>query len=129
LFQGIKNGDYSEVHKRWENRKNEFYASTFTQLAQELTNTQLYFDRDVEIELYAPNTQTHTITLGSCKYTNSKLKKSDLSHLKARAAKAELDANNYILVAKKGFSSELKALKGENLQLLTLKNLKQLLDN
>ena len=40
---------------------------------------------------------------------------------------ADINADIFIIIAKKGFSSELKSLKGESLKLYTLKNFKELL--
>lgn len=127
LFQGIKNGDFKEVKERWENRKQEFFSDTFTLLAQALVDAKPYFDREVEFTLYKE--ENDTILVGSAKYTNTKIKKSELTRLKELATKANIEATHFCIVAKKGFSSELKALKGKEVQLLSLKNFKQLLEN
>ena len=125
LFKGIKEGEFKEVQERWQNREREFIAHTFTTLAQELLHVKPYFDRDVEIDFYKKSKEGTLI--GVSKYTDTKIKKSELSRLKELSDKAGIDATHFVIVAKKGFSSELKALKSPQLQLLTLKNLRALL--
>ena len=86
-----------------------------------------YSDEKIDLEIYA-TTKDKKIIVGSTRYTNAKVKKSELTRLKELCEKAEIKPNLFVIVAKNGFSNELKALKGENLKLLTLKNFKQLLD-
>jgi hypothetical protein len=123
LFQGIKKNDYSEVKKRWENKKNDIFTQTFTQLAQSALEMEPYFDAKREFELYK-QTKTNT-QLGTCRYSNAKVKKSELTKLQEIAKECEITNPSFVIVAKKGFSSELKSLKGKNLKLLTLKHLMQ----
>ncbi len=137
LFKGIKEGDYKEVRERFLNRESEFVNLTFEQLSQELLKLSFvddeivecssYWDNDIELELYA-KTKSGKIIAGTCKYTNSKVKKSELTKLQERCERAKIKADIFVIVSKRGFSSELKALKGENLKLYTVKNLKKLVD-
>ena len=133
LFKGIRDGDYSEVKKRWENREAEFANLIFTQLSHELLKENFkkeddsivkissYWDKVAEFDIFAKTKSGKTI-IGSTKYTNTKVKKSELSRLKELANKAGINADIFVIVAKQGFSNELKTLKGENLRLITLKN-------
>lgn len=82
---------------------------------------------DEMFDIFVENKSDKTI-LGTIKYTNAKVKKSELTKLQERAKLASIEAEQFVLVAKKGFSSELKALKGESLKLFTLKNFKTLVD-
>ena len=66
--------------------------------------------------------------IGTTKFTNSKIKKSELTKLKEIAKKLDIKVVTYVIFSKKGFSSELKSLKGENLKLLTPRNFNCLLD-
>jgi len=66
--------------------------------------------------------------IGSCKYTNTKIKKSELTRLHTLAQETNITYDKIIIVSKKGFSKELKSQKGEQLQLLTLKNFKVLVE-
>ncbi len=136
LFKGIRDGDYSEVKKRWENREAEFTNLIFTQLSYELLQfvfseqdpiieISSYWDKEAEFEIFA-KTQSGKIIVGSTKYTNAKIKKSELTRLQELAKKANIDADIFVIISKKGFSSELKSLKGENLRLYTAKNFKLL---
>jgi len=51
------------------------------------------------------------------------VKKTELTALKEKCQKVEINADTFILFSKKGYTSELKNLKKtENLQLFTVKN-------
>ena len=132
LFKGIRDGDYSEVKKRWENREAEFTNLIFTQLSHELLKIIFskqdpiieisnYWDKEVEFDIFA-KTQSGKIIVGSTKYINTKVKKSELTRLEELAKKANINVDIFVIVSKRGFSSELKALKGEHLRLITIKN-------
>jgi hypothetical protein len=137
LFKGIRDKDYEEVKKRWQNREAEFPQLIFTQLAHALiekefeksdtiTEISSYWDTRTELDIYA-KTQSGKIIVGSTKYTNAKVKKSELKRLQELSADAGITVDIFVIIAKRGFSSELKSLKGENLKLYTLKNFKALL--
>ena len=137
LFKGIRDKDYTEVKKRWKNREMEFSNLIFTQLSHALIQESFkkedkiekisdYWDKKIELEIYAKSASGKTI-VGSTKYTNAKVKKSELGRLKELCEKAGIEADIFIIVAKKGFSSELKALKGDSIKLYTLKNFKMFL--
>ena len=138
LFKGIRDGDYKEVQERWQSYENEFTHPIFTELSHALLRKILqdaqimelgeYWQNDgLTLDIYAKTKDKKKI-IGSCKYTNSKIKKSELSKLNELATKANITADIIVIVAKKGFSKELKALKGENLKLFTLKNFKSLVE-
>lgn len=137
IFKGIRDGDYSEIRTLFANREQEFLQLTFVQLSHELLKRsfgedaieriQSYWDENIEIDIFAKTTSGKVI-LGVCKYTNSKLKKSELKRLQDFAFMLGIDVDIFVLVSKSGFSSELKALKGENLRLLSIKNFKKLVE-
>ncbi|MEA2092254.1 MAG: DUF234 domain-containing protein, partial [Campylobacterota bacterium] len=136
LFKGVKEGNYKEVQERFENRRADFVNLVFEQLSLELLKLEFkddpivesgsYWDRDVEIDIYA-KTASGKRVVGSCRYSNSKVKKSELTKLQEKCAIAKIEPDIYLISSKKGFSSELKSLKGENLKLYTLKNFRSLL--
>jgi len=137
IFKGIRDGKFSEFHKEFQNRKTEFFQTTFEQLAQEFIKTQFkdenrvsqlgsYWDSKTTIDLVA-KTNSGELIAGSCKYTNSKLKKSVLTTLQSDLKKANLPADTIILFAKNGFTNELKSLKSETLRLYTVKSFKALI--
>ena len=136
IFKGIRDGDYAEIRERFKNRELESTQFVFNQLAIEslknmpsedkIIEISSYWDKDVEIDIYAKTKSGKTI-VGLSKYTNAKIKKSDLNKLKEMAQSAKIEADIFVIFAKKGFSNELKSLKGENLRLYSVKNLKNLI--
>ena len=138
IFKGIKEGNYDEFSERYENKIQEFRESVFKELSYELIKKSFaddmikeigaYWDRDVELDLFA-KTASKKVIVGSCRYSNAKLKKSEIAKLEELSSKARLNADLFVIVAKRGFSSELRALKGTNLKLLTLKNFKKLIED
>ena len=137
IFKGIRDGEYAEIRERFANRWSEFFNLTFVELSHELLKLNFvddkiveigtYWDKEVSLDIYAKTASGKTI-VGSCKYTNAKLKKSELSRLQELCEKAKIDADIFVLVSKSGFSNELKALKGESIRLITLKNFKKLVE-
>lgn len=137
LFKGVRDGDFTEVKKRFENRQSEFVNLTFVELAQEFLKLSFkedeiveigsYWDRNVELDVYAKTASGKTI-VGVCKYTNAKVKKSELARLQESCAKAKIEADVFVIFSKSGHSNELKTLKSENLKLFTLKNFKALVE-
>lgn len=135
LFKGIKEGDYKEVREKFKNRETEFVNLIFEQLSQELIKESFkddkiiecssYWDNEIELEIYA-KTASGKIIAGTTKYTNAKIRKSELTGLQEKCKKARIKADIFIIVSKSGFSSELKALKSEHVKLYTLKNFKAL---
>ncbi len=138
LFQGIKEGNFKEVQERFANRQQEFVHPIFVQLSHELLKQNVqddpivevgsYWDKEIEIDIFAKTASGKTV-VGSCKYTNAKVKKSELSALEAKCSQAKIDADIFVLVSKKGFSNELKSLKSDTLKLLSVKSFKNLLVN
>ncbi len=136
IFKGIKEGNYDEFNQRYENKIAEFREAVFQELSYEvvkksfaedaITEIADYWDREVEIDLFA-KTASKKVIVGSCRYTNAKLKKSEIAKLEELSSKAKLKAEIFVIVAKRGFSNELKSLKGENIRLFTLKSFKSLL--
>lgn len=137
LFKGVRDGDFKEVRERFANRESEFLQLTFIELSHEVLKLSFkedpiveigtYWDNKIELDIYAKTASGKTI-VGSCKYTNSKVKKSELSRLQEICTKTGIKADTFVLFSKSGYSSELKSLKGENLKLFTIKNFKKLVE-
>jgi len=135
IFKGIKDRDYSEFYKRYNNRKTEFTNLAFEQLSHEfikeisqedkIYSMKRYWDSKNEIELLA-KTKSGKLIAGVCKYTNNKVKKSELTKLEATCKETSIKPDFYVIFAKKGFSNELKALKAEGIKLFTCRNFKLL---
>ncbi|MGB5867036.1 MAG: DUF234 domain-containing protein [Arcobacteraceae bacterium] len=138
LFQGIKDKNYEEFYKKYNNNKAEFADVVFEQLAHEyvrsiskddvLFDLGRYWDDDLTLDMLG-KTKSGKIIAGSCKYTNSKIKKTELTNLKEKCEKVKVEADTFILFSKKGYTSELKNLKkSENIQLFTVKNFTTLIE-
>jgi len=139
LFKGVRDGDYSEVKERWENKRSEFFSEVFSRLSREVVKKQLkelqimklssYIQNDTMLDIYL-KTKDKKVFVGVVKYTNSKVKKSLLTQLEQTAKELGVEPDGYIIVSKSGFSSELKSLKKKTpLTLLTLKHFKTLLED
>jgi AAA+ ATPase superfamily predicted ATPase len=136
IYKGIKEGNYDEFFQRYNNRKAEFTNLVFEQLSHEylkeimqedkIYNLKRYWDDKNEIDLIA-KTKSGKLIAGVCKYTNNKVKKSELTKLEATCKEASIKADFYVIFSKKGFSNELKALKAEGIKLFTCRNFKSLI--
>jgi len=138
IFKGIRDGDYKEIRGRFENRKAEFMQLTFVELSQELiklnfskedslTEISSYWDNNIELDIYAKTESGKTI-VGVCKYTNAKVKKSELTRLQEACKEAKIDTDIFVIISKNGFSNELKNMKSPTVRLITLKNFKKLVE-
>ena len=131
IFKGVRDGDYEEFYKSFNNRKTEFIAFMFEELSHELLKISFkddniikigrYWDDNSDIEILA-KTKSGKVIAWVCKYTTSKIKKSELTKLKKICQDVKIDVDIFVIFAKKGYSSELKSLKGESLKLFSVKN-------
>lgn len=138
LFRGVQEGNYDEVKKRFENREQSFSSLIFEKLSIELlkkefendpiTEVGSYWDRQVEIDILAKTASGKTL-VGECKYTNTKINKSELTKLQEKCALAGFEADQYVFVSKRGFSNELKSLQSDDLRLYSLKDFKLILED
>jgi len=137
-YKGIRDGDYSEVKKHWENNKQGFSDLIYERLVMELLKQRFdedpiekigaYWDKKHEIDLLA-KTRSGKIIAGMNRYSKSKLKKSALNTLKAVCSEVMLEPDVYVLFSKNGFSSELKKEKGAGVILLEGKHLRRLMQD
>ncbi len=137
IFKGIRDGKYDEFKKEFLNRQEEFTNQVFEQLSHEflmktfeddkIDQIGRYWDDELEVDLVA-KTHNGKIIVGSCKYSNNKVKKSELTLLKETCKRLSIQADTYVLFSKKGFTTELKSLKSENVKLFTARNFKILID-
>lgn len=135
IFKGIQEGDYSEFFERYKNRSIEFEEFVFEQLSHEYMKELLkdvrfedfgrYWDDEMQVDLIC-RTKEKKLFAGRCKYSNAKMKKSELNIVKEQMQKLGLEADTYVLFAKSGFTNELKAMKSDNLKLFTCRNFKAL---
>ncbi|MDD2651867.1 MAG: DUF234 domain-containing protein [Sulfurimonas sp.] len=137
-FKTIKEGDFKEAMESFANRKSEFYELTFKKLSHELIKKSLkddpiaeigsYWDREVQIDILA-KTKSGKVVAGICKYSTQKAKKSELTKLQEQCRLAEITPDIFIVISKNGFSNELKALKGDDVKLFSIKNFKTLIED
>jgi len=137
-YKGIREGDYGEAMERWGHMKQAFSDPVYAQLVMELVKKGFredpiekigsYWDKNGEIDILA-RTRSGKIVAGSCRFARSKANKGELTKLRERCAMAELSPDIFVIFSKNGFSSEFKKEKGEGLRLLTLKNLRTLVED
>lgn len=137
LFRGVKEGDYAEFFKEYNNKEAEFRALVFERLCHEFVRKTFVEDRIYELGRYwddkneidmVGKTRANHVLAGVCKYTNTKIKKSELTKLKATCEAVGIEADLFLIFAKNGFSSELKSLKSQSIRLFTCKSLKALIE-
>ncbi len=138
FYKGIKEGDFKEFYKFWNERKNSFSEYIYQKLAMELVKNIFqddsikdigsYWDRSVEIDIVAKTNSGKTIA-GLCKFSKSKASNSDLTRLKSLCEDASLEVDVFMIFSKNKFSTELSKQKGSELILLAPRNLKPLIDS
>ena len=140
IFKGVRDGNYEEFNKLYEKKIGEYTALIFEQLSHELlkVNFEKSGDKIIELGRYWDDncsldilgkTQSGKIIVGSSKYINSKVKKTELTRLKEICEKLGIKADIFVLFSKKGFTNELKSLKGADLKLFTPRNFKQMIED
>ena len=141
-YKSIKEGDYTEVKKRWEGLQNEFPTLIYQQLIIELfklsyreefegdaiVNIGSYYDRNVEIDIVAKR-KSGSFLAASCRFNKQKTNKSVLTKLKQQCLRASLEVDYFALFSKSKFSSELKKEKSNTLRLFSLRNLLKLMND
>ncbi len=137
FYRGITREEYDECIEKFNNYQAEFMDLVFEQLCHEYIKVifeddeieeigRYWDDEKNEIDLIA-QTKSGKVIIGTCKYTNSKMKKSEITRLKKICEKLEIVPDFVILFSKKGFTNELKSEKSKNLKLYTVKSLKSLI--
>ncbi len=135
IFKGIQEGDYTEFEACYHNRKQEFSELIFKQLCMELLKEYFkedaiveigpYWDNELEIDIVAKTTSGKRVA-STCKFTQSKVKRSELYKLQQKCHMLNLEVDTLVIVSKRGFTNELKRLKGDSLRLLSIKSFKNL---
>ncbi|MDX9743041.1 MAG: DUF234 domain-containing protein [Arcobacteraceae bacterium] len=137
IYKGIKEGDFKEFYTRLDNYIGEFSNFIFEELSliflqnymveDRIKNIGKFWDDKIEIDIVA-RTLNNKLIVANCKYTNNKIKKSELTKLTQDSETLGISPDMLILFSKSGFTSELKSLKNENLKLFTAKHFKLLLN-
>ena len=139
FYKGIKDGDFNETKKYWQDIKSEFTNYIYQQLFMEFFKNSYneanedkiikigsYWDTNTNIDLLA-KTRAGKFIAGAYKFSKNKANKSELTKLKEKCETAQLDIQGYIIYSKNKFSTELKKEKGNNLLLFSTKSLNALL--
>ncbi|WP_345975368.1 DUF234 domain-containing protein [Sulfurimonas sp. HSL3-7] len=136
--KAICQGDYDAIMSRFKEREQNWSSLDFEKLSIELLKKSFvhdpivevgsYWDRLVEIDILA-KTRSGKVIVCECKYTNTKINKSELAKLKAKCETAGVEPDIIALFAKRGFSNELEAHKEEGLKLYDLEDFRSLLDD
>lgn len=135
IYKGIRDGDFKEFYEKFSSRKGDFSDFIFEELSLAYTKTILqddlikdvgqYWDDKSHIPIVAKSKQ-NKIIIGTCKYTNNKMKKTELNTLLQICKDNSIDYDIVVLFSKGGYTSELKSLKSDTLKLFTAKSLKPL---
>lgn len=136
LYKGIAKNEYDEFFKKFDNYQSEFMDLIFEQLSHEYIKTIFTDDKIEEIGRYWDDdkneinilgqTKSGKIIIGSSKYTNAKMKNTELTKLKELCSKLDITPDYVMLFSKNGFTNELKSQKNDSLKLYTVKTLKAL---
>jgi len=134
-FKGIKEGNFDESKDRFDKHFDNFVQLIYLELSKELlkqnfkddflSDVNEYWEKDLNIDIMA-KTKSNKVVVCSVKYSNAKVKKSELTALKEKCEKIKANAEIFVLFSKNGFSNELKQQKGETLKLFSVKSLKSL---
>ena len=135
IYKGIKEGDFKEFHTKFENKVEEFSDFIFEELSlvflqnymaeDKIKQIGKYWDEKIVLDLVALTSQ-NKILVGNCKYTNNKVKKSELTKMIQDCETAGIKPDVFMIFSKSGYTSELKSMKSDSLRLFTVKHLKLL---
>ncbi len=136
FYKEIEKGDYAPVLERFEQRRQGFTGLIFEELSNlivlkryendPIVDTGSYWDRHVEIDLYAQSASGKSI-IGECKWTNHKTNKSELSKLLDKCERTDIKPDKVMMFSKRGFSNELMHQANDALELYTAEDMQQLL--
>ena len=140
-YQSISSGDFSEFDAKWNVLRGNFSIALSNLLVLELVKERFatkfesdpivsmgsYYDKKIEISILAKR-KSGKMLVGECKYSKTEAKMHMLTSLKEKCEKIGLDADEYVLFSKNGFTSELKELNDDNLMLLSNDDFSSLLE-
>jgi len=136
--KNIQEGNYEKLFENFERRGHGYSSLIFERLSAELlqhlsvtdpiVEISSYWDRQIEIDILA-KTASGKVFVGECKYTNTNINKSEFTKLKEKCLHVNIKADTFAFFSKRGFSHELTSLQSNTLQLYTLDDFKQLLEN
>jgi len=132
----IETGNFDPVIKLFNEQHYSFTGFIFEELSLEMLHRRYldnplvsagsYWDRQVELDILA-KTKSGKIIAGECKWTNTKINKSELTKLLEKCKTASITPDVIALFAKRGFSNELLRMKSDQLQLYSAEDFSDLL--
>lgn len=138
LHKSIEAGDYEQFLERFAQRRLSFTSLVYEELSDLLlqqrfaddpiVDTGSYWDRQVEIDILA-KTASGKLIVGECKWTNTKINKSELGKLNEKCELIALQPDTVALFSKRGFSKELEAMRDDTLQLYCADDFRRLLED
>ncbi len=136
MHRSIVKGNFDSVLERFQERHHSFTGFIFEELSilllqrkfseDPLVSTGSYWDRQVELDILA-KTESGSIIVGECKWTNTKINKSELTKLQEKCKTVTLEPDIIVLFAKRGFSNELQRMQNSRLQLFSAEDFSDLL--
>ena len=137
MSQSIEHGEYEDVLERFKQRHASFTSFIFEELSllllektfeqEELVSVGSYWDRQVELDILARTRQDATI-VGECKWTNTKINKSELGKLYEKCRTIDLEPDVITLFSKRGFSNELLHQQNRRVRLFSAEDFAVLLE-
>lgn len=133
----IETGNFEGMLQNFAQHHTAFTGLVFEELSQLYLKMALhndpylrcgsYWDRQVELDILARLPEEGFI-VGECKWTNTKINRSELGKLEEKCAMIGLRPTKIYLFAKRGFSNELLQMKNDRLVLVAAKDFRALLD-
>ena len=127
----IANGDFKNVIKDFNEKRNSYTSLVFEELSEILLNYNIrdtnivssgsYWDANIEIDILTITDNKKTF-VAECKWKNHKITKKELHKLEDKCKKLEIKPTQIVLFSKRGFSKELKNMQGKNLALYSCKD-------
>lgn len=123
----IKEQNYTNFFKFFEQRKYTFVSFMFEELSQLMLHTKVkekilssgsYWDAKVEIDILT-QTLNNEIYVAECKWKNHKINKKELNKLLEKCEKISLKPHKVALFSKRGFSKELLQLNSDKVLLFS----------
>ncbi|RLA70701.1 MAG: DUF234 domain-containing protein [Epsilonproteobacteria bacterium] len=137
MHQEIERGEFEKVLENFKQHHASFSSFIFEELSllllektfkvEEIISIGSYWDRQIELDILA-KTQKDTIIVGECKWTNTKINKSELGKLYDKCKTIGLKPDIITLFSKRGFSKELLSQRSERLRLFTADDFAVLLE-
>lgn len=130
--------NYESFFKDFTLKQNSYTSLVFEELSEILLNYHIrdsqilssgsYWDANIEIDILTV-TDDEKVYVGECKWTNHRVNKKELHKVEEKCEKLDIQPTQIVLFSKRGFSKELKSLRGKNLALYSSSDFSALVKN